>query len=99
MTKSGLDEPDFDYAAFVSKRAIGLMEQLRIVPTPANYAIWFNYCQGNSPDLKRSIDSLFESKSLFDASTSAALVSTFGDNPGGGISSEMPKRLGSVMKD
>jgi diguanylate cyclase len=99
MTNIASDEPDFDYATFISGRAVDLMARLKIAPTPANYAIWFKYCQGSSPDLKRSIDQLFESKSHFDASTNAALHSAFGDGVANAIPSEVPKRLGSVMED
>jgi diguanylate cyclase len=99
MTAVNSDEPDFDYATFVAGRAVDLMARLKIAPTPANYSIWFNYCQGSSPDLKRSIDSLFESKSQFDAPTNAALISAFGDGRANAVSSEVPKRLGSVMQD
>ena len=94
------DELDYDYAAFIAERAVSLMFRLRIAKTPANYSIWFNYCQGTSPGLKRAIDTLFESESRFDASTSAALISTFGngDTPIA-VSSVVSERLGSLMRD
>jgi diguanylate cyclase len=94
------DELDCDYAAFVAERAISLMSRLKIAQTPANYSIWFNYCQGTSPELKRTIDALFENKSQFDPSTSAALISTFGNGDTAiGVSSDVSKRLGSLMRD
>jgi diguanylate cyclase len=74
MTKSNPDELDFDYAVFVAERAASLMSRLKIAPTPANYSIWFNYCQGMSPGLKRTIDALFENEADFDASTHAVLI-------------------------
>lgn len=94
------DELDYDYAAFVAERAIALMSRLKVAQTPANYAIWFNYCQGTSPGLKRAIDALFESKSEFDASTSADLISNFGTGETAvAVSSDVSKRLGSLMED
>ncbi len=39
-------------------KAIGLMEQRRIVPTPQNYAVWYSYCHGSNPALKRALDIL-----------------------------------------
>ena len=72
------EELDYDYTAFIAQRAIALMTRLKIAQTPANYSIWFNYCQGTSPGLKRAIDTLFESEASFDATTSAALISNFG---------------------
>ena len=94
------DELDYDYAAFIAERAVALMSRLKIAQTPANYAIWFNYCQGTSPGLKRAIDTLFESKTEFNASTSATLVSSFGTGETAvGVSSDVSRRLGSLMED
>src|SRR3954465_13781572 len=93
------EAPDFDYVTFVAERATSLMSQLGIAPTPANYSVWYSYCQGTSPELKRSIDTLFESKTPFDATTNAALVSSFGDGKAAARVGEMPNRLGSVMQD
>jgi diguanylate cyclase len=100
MTTSKPDELDFDYAAFVAERATSLMSRLKIAPTPANYSIWFNYCQGSSPALKRAIDGLFENDANFDASTHAALISTFGNGEtSAAVSSDVSRRLDSLMQD
>lgn len=93
------EELDFDYAAFIAERAIALMSRLKIAQTPANYSIWFNYCQGTSPGLKRAIDTLFESEAQFDAATSAALISNFGSGEASPASRDVSKRLGSLMED
>jgi diguanylate cyclase len=93
------DELDFEYAAFIAERALALMSKLKIAKTPANYSIWFNYCQGTSPGLKRAIDTLFASECQFDASTSAALISNFGNGEAAAASSDVSKRLGSLMED
>jgi len=94
------DELDFEYAAFIAERANSLMIRLKIAQTPANYSIWFNYCQGTSPKLKRAIDTLLENETPFDASTSAALISTFGSGETmAAASSDVSKRLGSLMQD
>jgi diguanylate cyclase len=94
------NEVDCDYAAFIAARAVSLMSRLKIAQTPANYSIWFNYCQGTSPGLKRAIDTLFENESNFDASTSAALISNFGNGETAvAVSSDVSKRLGSLMQD
>lgn len=94
------DELDFEYAAFIAERANSLMVRLKIAQTPANYSIWFNYCQGTSPKLKRAIDTLLENETQFDASTSAALISTFGNGEtAAAVSSDVSKRLGSLMQD
>ena len=94
------DELDCEYAAFIAERALSLMSRLKIAQTPANYSIWFNYCQGTSPGLKRAIDTLLESESPFDASTCAALVANFGNGETAvAVSSDVSKRLGSLMLD
>ena len=99
MTKA-LDELDFDYAAFVAERAVSIMTRLRIPQTPANYSIWFNYCQGVSPGLKKAIDSLFENEADFDASTRAALISSFGNDANlAAVSSDVSGRLDLLMQD
>jgi diguanylate cyclase len=94
------DELDCEYAAFIAERAVSLMSRLKIARTPANYSIWFNYCQGTSPRLKHAIDTLFENESNFDASTSAALIANFGNGDTAvTASNDVSKRLGSLMQD
>jgi len=94
------DELDFEYAAFIAERANSLMSRLKIAQTPANYSIWFNYCQGTSPKLKRAIDTLLENETQFDASTSATLISTFGNGETAtAVPGDVSKRLGSLMQD
>jgi diguanylate cyclase len=76
------------------------MSRLRIPQTSANYSIWFNYCQGASPGLKKAIDALFENEADFDASTRGALISNFreGDTVAA-VSNDVSERLGSLMQD
>jgi diguanylate cyclase len=100
MTNRKLEELDCDYAAFIGERTVSLMSRLRIPQTPANYSIWFNYCQGVSPGLKKAIDALFENEADFDAAARAALISTFGDGETlVAVSSDVSERLGSLMQD
>lgn len=100
MTNDKSDEFDLDYASYIGERAISLMSRLKIPLTPANYTIWFNYCRGQPPGLKRSIDALFENGSDFDAATHRALISTVGnDETLAAVSTDVSKRLGSLMKD
>jgi diguanylate cyclase len=99
MTNS-VDELDFEYAGFIAERAISLMKRLKIAQTPANYSIWFNYCQGNSPKLKYAIDALLEKETRFDELTSAALIATFGSGETtAAVSRDVSERLGSLMQD
>ena len=95
--KSG--EPDDDYVAFIAQRTVSLMSRLRIPQTPANYSIWFNYSQGNSPKLKRAIDALLEKEGGFDASTRAAIIADIGVDAATTVPDDVPERLGSVIED
>jgi diguanylate cyclase len=100
MTNSRIEELDFEYAGFIGQRALALMSQLRIPQTPANYSIWFNYCQGVSPALKRAIDDLFDNSAEFDASTRAGLVAKFGTGDDlASVTSDVSGRLGSLMQN
>jgi diguanylate cyclase len=100
MTNDNSDELDFDYAAFIAERTLSLMSRLKIPQTPANYAIWFNYCRGLSPGWKRVIDTLFENESHFDPSTHGPLISVLGNSGTvAAASSDASKRLGSLMQD
>jgi diguanylate cyclase len=100
MTNNRSDELDFDYASFIGERTVALMARLKVAQTPANYSIWFNYCQGTSPRLKRAIDTLLENGAQFDTSTNAALVSSFGSGETAvAASNDVSKRLGSLMQD
>lgn len=95
--KSG--EPDYDYVAFIAQRTISLMSRLRIPQTPANYSIWFNYSQGNTPKLKRAIDALFDKDGGFDASARAAIIADIGVEAATAVPDDIPERLGSVIED
>ena len=53
---AGLDELDFDYATSVAQQAQGLMAQHRVPPTPDNFAVWFKFALGTSPQLKAAMD-------------------------------------------
>ena len=77
MTETPLDEIDFEYAAAVANRANQAMQQHGVPPTPNNFAVWFKYVLGTSPDLKRAIDILVGNKRKFDVATNHALFSTY----------------------
>jgi len=66
MTSSTFDELDFDYATSVARQAQDLMAQHGVPPIPENYAVWFKYALGTSPQLKQAIDLLVGNKRNFD---------------------------------
>ncbi|MGA2674676.1 MAG: GGDEF domain-containing protein [Terracidiphilus sp.] len=53
------------------------LERFGVPATPANYAIWYEYHAGQSPNLQRTIDVLISNQAIFDESTLQELYSTF----------------------
>jgi diguanylate cyclase len=64
-------------ARSVADSAIATMSRLEIPATPANYAIWYEYHAGLSPNLQRTIDVLLSNNASFNESTLQDLYSTF----------------------
>jgi diguanylate cyclase len=61
----------------IADLAIATLHRLGIPATPANYAIWYEYHAGMSPNLQRTIDVLISNKATFDEATLQDLYSTF----------------------
>jgi diguanylate cyclase len=53
------------------------LQEFKIPATPANYAIWYEYHAGLSPNLQRTIDILISNHATFDDSTLQDLYATF----------------------
>jgi diguanylate cyclase len=66
MTRIVSDEISFESAKNAADQAMELMVRESVPPTPSNFAVWFNYCLGTPPDLKRTIDILVGNKRKFD---------------------------------
>lgn len=64
-------------ARSIADSAIATMQRFEIPATPANYAIWYEYHTGLSPNLKRTIDVLISNNVSFNESTLEDLYSTF----------------------
>ncbi len=100
MTGLAPAELDFEDAKGFADRAIDYMVQLAVPPTPDNFAVWFNYCLGTPPDLKRTIDILVGNKRKFDAAVCADLLSTYLGHPAGiAAAKNVSAQLESVMAD
>jgi diguanylate cyclase len=100
VTGAALNEVDFEYATSVAEKAMRLMSQQRVPPTPNNFHIWFKYCLGTSPDLKRAIDILIGNKRKFDATTCNDLFATYIGSPAAddaAVTSHVSQQLHSVM--
>jgi len=61
----------------IAESAIATMKRHEIPATPANYAIWYEYHAGLSPNLQRTIDVLISNKASFDEGILQDLYSTF----------------------
>jgi diguanylate cyclase len=76
-TVSALDDIDFEYATSVAQQAQALMARHRVPPTPDNFAVWFKYAFGASPQLKQAIDVLIGNKREFDTATNRDLFRAY----------------------
>jgi diguanylate cyclase len=72
-----MPQEEIDKARTIADSAIATLRRLEVPPTPANYAIWYEYHAGMSPNLQRTIDVLISNKAVFDESTLQDLYSTF----------------------
>ena len=71
-----------------------------MAPTPGNFAVWFSYAQGVSPELKRTIDILISGNRRFDTATCRQLYSTYlAANSAGSAVGELPEQLKSIMTE
>jgi len=77
MTASALDELDFEYATSVALQAQALMAKHVVPPTPDNFAVWFKYALGTSPQLKAAINVLAGNKRKFDPATNRDLYRAY----------------------
>jgi diguanylate cyclase len=66
-----------EYAATISDRAIRLMSQQSVPPTPNNFAVWFEYAMGDSLPLRKTIDILIAGKRKFDTGINHDLYVTY----------------------
>jgi len=96
-----LDDLDYEYASAAAQRAILQMAERGILPTPNNFSVWFNYCLGISPDLKRAIDVLAGNKKKFDVNTMRDLFSHYVETStvDNVLSESISQQLASIMND
>jgi diguanylate cyclase len=77
MAGQPIGDMDAEYATTIADRAMRLMTQQSVPPTPSNFAVWFEYSLGNSPALRKIIDILIAGKRKFDPATNAELYITY----------------------
>ncbi|MGD0096045.1 MAG: GGDEF domain-containing protein [Terracidiphilus sp.] len=61
----------------IADSALATMQRLEVPASPANYAIWYEYHAGQSPNLQRTIDVLISNDASFNESTLQDLYATF----------------------
>src|ERR1700676_1135607 len=74
---AAFDELDFEYATSVAEKAMRLMAEQRVPPTPNNFHVWFKYSLGTPPELKRAIDILIGNKLKFNVAVNQDLFETY----------------------
>ncbi len=94
---SSFDDPDYDYAASIAGRVVRSMAERRIPPTPANFAVWFQYFTGNHDDLRRDIDIRIDEGRPFDARTNQDLYEAYVAPQAATVAVETSERLHSLM--
>ena len=52
MAGQPIGDMDAEYATTIADRAMRLMSQQSVPPTPTNFAVWFEYALGNSVPLR-----------------------------------------------
>jgi diguanylate cyclase len=100
VTVATFDELDFEYATSVAEKAMRLMAEQRVPATPNNFHVWFKYCLGASPELKRTIDILIGNKRKFDTATNHDLFTTYAGSqvvPDDAALNNASQQLHSVM--
>ena len=94
---SSFDDPDYDYAASIAGRAMHSMAEQRIAPTPANFAVWYQYFAGGHDDLRNAIDLLIDHNRPFDARTNQDLFETYVAPQVSAVMVDTSERLQAVM--
>jgi diguanylate cyclase len=99
MVGQPIGDLDAEYATTIADRAMRLMTQQSVPPTPNNFAVWFEYALGNAPALRKIIDILIMGKRKFDAATNAELYYTYiaPSQTGRDPLSDLPDQLGGLI--
>src|SRR5690606_28413110 len=69
--------PPTDNEHHNARAAFTLMETHQVVPSPENYAVWFNYAVEKNKDLNVAIDGIIKNKLKFTPDTCAYLYNKY----------------------
>src|ERR1035438_5357118 len=64
-------------ARSLSGAVVTTLQKFEIAATPDNYALWYEYHSGRSPDLQRTIDVIISNNAGFDERTLQDLYSSY----------------------
>lgn len=67
----------FDQADAYAERALALMRERNIPPTPKNFTVWYAYVGETIPDLRKAMDVLISNNQAFNPSNNAELYEKF----------------------
>ncbi|MEQ8603556.1 MAG: GGDEF domain-containing protein [Marivibrio sp.] len=67
----------FDQADAYAERALALMRERKIPPTPKNFTVWYAYVGETIPDLRKAMDVLISNKQGFDPTQNAELYEKY----------------------
>jgi diguanylate cyclase len=98
MAGQSIGDMDVEYATTIADRAMRLMAQQSVPPTPTNFAVWFEYSLGNSLALRKTIDILIAGKRKFDPAINHELYITY-VTPQSGVDplSDLPDQLSGLI--
>ncbi|MDO8840605.1 MAG: GGDEF domain-containing protein [Parvibaculum sp.] len=68
-----MDGAEIEFAAAWSAEALRLMAENDVPPCPENYAVWFHYASGRTPDLNKEIDARIARHEPLDMNATAEL--------------------------
>ncbi len=90
-------------AVSFARQALGLMKSYRVIANPRNYMIWYDYCSGHNPGLKRAIDTLIDKGTVINSAACDEIYSEFynADQEGAIIretSTRIQENLGQVLE-
>jgi diguanylate cyclase len=98
MAGKSIGDMDVEYATTIADRAMRLMAQQSVPPTPTNFAVWFEYSLGNSLALRKTIDILIAGKRKFDQATNHELYITYvTPHSGSDPLSDLPDQLSGLI--
>lgn len=64
-------------ASSLAERALELMRDHSVPPTPANFGVWYAHASGQYPDLSKAIDALLQRNERFSSGCNEELYRTF----------------------